>query len=197
LGYAGERAEFPATTEVSLLTKDQLLASMRHETKIIKHLAEKVTPDLLEWRPTPGQRSIDELLKYLPISAEIPCVNLFTQNWDHAQDMSAKAETVTLETFADAMDAQMNGLDEMIRKVDVASALETDATLPWGAPIKQGQGFIDMPLKALVAYRMQLFLYLKQAGIEGLTSANCWVGVDAPPPPAEPPPAEPPSAANA
>jgi len=167
-----------------LITKDQLVASMRHETKIIKHLAEKIPADKLEWRPTPGQRSTGELLKYLTVSADIPCVNLFTNNWDHAEEMSAQAETVTADTFAAAMDAQMERLDEMIRGVDVASALETDATLPWGAPIKQGQGFIDMPLKALVAYRMQLFLYAKQSGVEGLTSANCWMGVNMPAPPA-------------
>ncbi len=168
-----------------MLTKDQLLASMRHETKIIKHIGAKITPDLLEWRPTPGQRSVEELLKYLTVSAEVPCVNLFTNNWDHAEATSARAESVTLDTFGDAMDAQMSRLDELIREVDVASALETDATLPWGAPIKQGQGFIDMPLKALVAYRMQLFLYAKQAGVEGLTTANCWVGIDMPAPPAD------------
>ena len=168
-----------------MLTKDQLLSSMRHETNVIKHLASKITPDLLEWRPTPGQRSFDELLKYLTVSAEIPCVNLFTGNWDHAEARSKLTESVTLDNFADAMDEQMNKLDELIRDVDVASALETDATLPWGAPIKQGQGFIDMPLKALVAYRMQLFLYLKQAGMSELNSANCWVGVDMKPPAAD------------
>ena len=165
-----------------MITKEQLLASMRHETKIIKHLGSKVTPDLLEWRPTPGQRSIAELLRYLTVSADIPCVNLFTGNWDHAEEMSKKAESVTLDTFEEAMDAQMDRLDELIRDVDVASALETDAALPWGTPIKQGQGFIDMPLKALVAYRMQLFLYLKEAGLSDLNSMNCWVGTDPQPP---------------
>ncbi len=167
-----------------MITKEQLLASMRHEIKIIKHLAAKVPADKLDWRPTPGQRSIGELLQYLTVSAEIPCVNLFTNNWDHAQAASAKAETVTPETFATAMDAQMDRLDELIRDVDVASALETDATMPWGTPVKQGQGFIDMPLKSLVAYRMQLFLYAKQAGVEGLSSANCWAGIDMPAAPA-------------
>jgi len=81
---------------------------MRHETKIIKHIASKLTPELLDWRPTPNQRSVGELLQYLPVSAEIPCVNLFTNNWDHAEATSAKAASITLETFDDAMDAQMN-----------------------------------------------------------------------------------------
>jgi hypothetical protein len=37
-----------------------------------------------------------------------------------------------------------------------------------------------MSLKTLVAYRMQLFLYLKSCGVSEIGPANCWAGVDAP-----------------
>lgn len=167
-------------TEDGVITKEQLLASMRHETNVIKHLATKIRPDRLDWRPTPGQRSIAELLQYLTVAALIPAQNLISGDWGHAEAMSAEAASVTLDTFGDAMDRQMERLDAMIRRLDVADALESDARLPWGAPIKQGQGFVDMALKTLVAYRMQLFLYAKQACDPELDSANCWVGVDRP-----------------
>ncbi len=162
-----------------MITKEQLLASMRHETNTIKHLATKIPADKLDWRPTPGQRSNLELLQYLTVTSIIPVVNLSTGNWDHAPKYSAEAAEVTPETFAAAMDAQMAELEEIVGKLDVAAALETDATMPWGAPIKQGQGFIDMGLKSFVAYRMQLFLYVKQSCDPTVNSANCWVGVDA------------------
>jgi len=165
-----------------VITKDQLLDSMRRESNIIKHLAAKIPADRLDWRPTPGQRSILELLRYLTISAVLPAQNLVTGDWEHAEAMSAEAENVTPVTFDAAMDAQMEAIEEIVRGIDVASALETDRKLPWGEPVKQGQGFVDMVLKTYVAYRMQLFLYAKQSGLTELNSANCWVGVDWNPP---------------
>lgn len=161
-----------------MITKDQLLDSMRMECSIIKHLAAKLPADRLDWRPTPGQRSILELLQYLSIAAILPARNLVTGDWEHAEAMSSQAEQVTADTFGAAMDAQMAQLEELLAGIDVASALETDRQMPWGAPVKQGQGFVDMVLKSLVAYRMQLFLYAKESGLTELNSANCWVGVD-------------------
>lgn len=60
--------------------------------------------------------------------------------------------------------------------------MKLDAALPWGEPVKAGAALINMPLKCLVAYRMQLFLYAKLVGLTELGSANCWVGVDMPDP---------------
>ncbi len=39
---------------------------------------------------------------------------------------------------------------------------------------------VDNVLKSLVAYRMQFFLYVKQAGCSELATPDCWVGVGAP-----------------
>ena len=53
---------------------------------------------------------------------------------------------------------------------------QRDTTQPWGTPVKLGQGLIDMPLKCLSAYRMQLFLHAKASCDVELDSANCWMG---------------------
>ncbi len=165
-----------------MITKEQLLASMRHEVEIIKHLSTKIPEGQMDWRPTDGQRSMRELLQYMAISAWLPAVNLVNDNWDHGPEHNERAQAVTPEGFCDAMDAQMDALEKILDGIEVADALETDRTMPWGTACKQGQGFVDMVLKTLVAYRMQLFLYAKQAGASALDSANCWVGVDRPKP---------------
>jgi len=46
-----------------MITRDQLLASMKHETRVIKHLATKVPAGQFDWRPTPKQRSTIELMR--------------------------------------------------------------------------------------------------------------------------------------
>ncbi len=161
-----------------MITKDELIASLRHETKIIKHLAERIPTGTYDWRPTPGQRSMLELLRYLTTCGEIGARNLVTGNWDHVAAVEARAAEVSPETFAAAMDGQMQRLEELLADIDPVAASTTERSLPWGAPIKQGQGFVDMVVKPMAAYRMQLFLYAKQAGNHELNSANCWVGVD-------------------
>ena len=163
-----------------MITKDQLLASMRHETKLMQHLATKVPPGTYGWRPTPGQRSTLELMQYLTTCGTIGVSYAVTGSWETAEKLEKDAAAVTPETFHAAMDAQMALLEELVRSVSDADLLTKDAKMPWGAPTKVGLGLIDMGLKPMAAYRMQFFLYAKQSGNADLTAANCWVGVDMP-----------------
>src|SRR5688572_17095311 len=48
-----------------VLTKSELIASLQNEVRILLHLAGKVDRSMLEYRPSPKQRSTMELLKYL------------------------------------------------------------------------------------------------------------------------------------
>jgi len=163
-----------------MLTKEELLASMRHETGIIKHLATKVTPDMLDWRPTAGQRSMLELMQYLTCMATITAENLTSRNWDHAEALGKEAAEVTLEGFPAAMDRQMSRIEEVFAGIDEGTARATPHTLPWGAPTTMSALTVDNVLKSLVAYRMQFFLYVKQAGCSELATPDCWVGVTRP-----------------
>jgi hypothetical protein len=50
-----------------VLTKDELVGSLKHEVRILLHLASKVDPAKLDYRPTAKQRSILELLRTWPL----------------------------------------------------------------------------------------------------------------------------------
>src|SRR6478752_10460831 len=50
-----------------VLTKDELIGSLKNEVRILLHLAGKVDRKQLDYRPTPKQRSTIELLRYLTI----------------------------------------------------------------------------------------------------------------------------------
>ena len=50
-----------------VLTKSELIASLQHEVRILLHLISKIEPTTLDYRPTPKQRSIFELLRYLSL----------------------------------------------------------------------------------------------------------------------------------
>jgi hypothetical protein len=48
-----------------MITKQQYINSFVKELEIIKHLREKISVGMLDYRPTPKQRSTMELLQYL------------------------------------------------------------------------------------------------------------------------------------
>ena len=163
-----------------MITKGQLLASLKAETEIIKHLASKVTPEMLDYRPTEPQRSLLELMQYMTRMAIVPAIQTVTGNWDHAADMEAETESVSPENFAAQMDVQYSRLAELFDEIDDRAAETSAATMPWGAPTTVGAGMMDMALKCMVAYRMQLFLYIKASGVFDIGPPNCWAGVDLP-----------------
>ena len=50
-----------------MITKDQLRDGMLKEIDIAVHLHSKLTPAMMDYRPTPEQRSTRELLQYLAV----------------------------------------------------------------------------------------------------------------------------------
>ena len=50
-----------------VLTKNELIESLQHEVRVLLHLASKIDRSMLDYRPTPKQRSTLELLKYLSL----------------------------------------------------------------------------------------------------------------------------------
>ena len=54
-----------------VLTKNELVGKLQHEVRTLLHLASKVDPSMLDYRPTPKQRSLVELLQYLTIFGSI------------------------------------------------------------------------------------------------------------------------------
>ena len=161
-----------------MITKRQFLDSCLHEIAVVKHLAGKIPPGAMGWRPTPKQRSTLELLQYLTTCAIVPGQALVTGSWDHAVAMEEASANIVPEIFPQAMDVQARALSDLVERVSDRDLLEQDAAMPWGAPCKLGEGLVNTVLKTLVAYRMQLFLYAKEAGAHHLGPANCWVGVD-------------------
>jgi hypothetical protein len=163
-----------------MITKDQLLDSMRHETKVIQHLAAKVPDGKLDYRPSPVQRSTEELLRYMTRMAIVPTIYAIEGKWDRAEEVEKEADAFPLEDFAKEMDKQMAMIEVELAAVDDAEATTKPAAMPWGTPTALSAGLMDMALKCFVAYRMQLFLYVKASGVYDIGPANCWAGVDMP-----------------
>src|ERR1700737_2035902 len=67
---------------IMVLTKEELIASLQNEVRILVHLAGKVDKSKLDYRPTPTQRSTLELLQYMAIMGPSLLAVLKTGSFD-------------------------------------------------------------------------------------------------------------------
>ena len=163
-----------------VLTKSELVASLQNEVRILLHLAGKLEPQMIDYRPTAKQRSSLELLRYLTVMGPILIKSCKTGAFDvpawteadkaaQARDFQQTLAALAAQTeiyatlLADFSDADFRGEIEM-----------------FGRKTTRGNFLVNTVLSACAAYRMQLFLYLKTCGREELNTMNLWAGVDAP-----------------
>jgi hypothetical protein len=165
-----------------VLTKPELIGSLQHEVRILLHLTTKIDRSMLDYRPTPKQRSTLELLKYLT-------------NMGPGLIQAAKTGTFDRERFVEADKiAQARDFDQTVAALaehaQIYPALLADMTDAdfrgeiemFGNKTTRGAFIVNMVLCGCAAYRTQLFVYLKACGRDELSTMNLWAGVDAPAP---------------
>jgi hypothetical protein len=163
-----------------VLTKPELIGSLRNEVRILLHLASKIDRTMVDYRPTPKQRSTLELLRYMSIMGpELikatkagtfdPAVWTVAKDAADARDFDQTVAAIAAQTddyanlLADVSDADLRGEVEM-----------------FGQTVTRGSFIVNLVLGGCAAYRTQLFLYLKACGREELNTMNLWAGIDPP-----------------
>lgn len=163
-----------------VLTKSELIGSLKNEVRILLHLAGKIQPPMLDYRPTPKQRSTLELLKYLtvmgPALVRAAQAGAFDPTAWTAAEEAAKARDFkqTLDAIAQQSDTYadlIGGMSDADFRVEIEM---------FGQKMTRGAFLVNQALGGCAAYRTQLFLYLKACGREELNTMNLWGGVDAP-----------------
>ena len=163
-----------------VLTKSELIASLQNEVRILLHLAGKIDPAKLEYRPTPKQRSTIELLKYLCLMGPMLVRAVKAGAFDPAL-WTATEQTIASQTFDQVLAtiaAQKDTYAELLADVSDAD-LRTEIEM-FGSKSTRGSFLVNMVLCGCAAYRTQLFLYLKACGRDELGTMNLWAGVDPP-----------------
>jgi len=164
-----------------VLTKTELIAALQNEVRILLHLAGKIDPEQLDYRPTPKQRSTIELLKYLSMMGPALVQAARTGAFDGAAWTAAEqsAAARSYEQALAAIAAQPGVYAALLAEVS-DDDLRVDID-PFGAgKSSRGAFLVTQVLCACAAYRTQLFLYLKACGREELNTWNLWVGIDEP-----------------
>lgn len=164
-----------------VLSRAELSRALQHEIKILLHLAGKLEPAMLDYRPTPKQRSALELLRYLSAMApgliEVAETGTFSPPaWTvHEKAAATRDFEQTLAAIA-AEGVEYGQLEARWSDADMRAEIA-----PFGETTSRGAFLVAFLLCGYAAYRTQLFVYLKACGRAELGTANLWDGVDPPP----------------
>jgi hypothetical protein len=165
-----------------VLTKDELIATLRNEICILLHLAGKVDRAKLDYRPTPTQRTTLELLQYMAIMGPTQIVVIkggvfnraaFGAAWQPAE---AAAAEMTFDQAIAAIEKQSDGYARELgewTEADFRSAVNL-----FGTETTRGAMLVTMVINGHAAYRTQLFCYLKSCGRDELGTMDLWAGAD-------------------
>ena len=165
-----------------VLTKQELIGSLQHEVRVLQHLITKIEPSMLDYRPTPKQRTTLELLKYLtnmgPMLVRAAKTGAFDVEAWTAASKAAEARDVNQTVAALAAHAdEYASLIGPMSDADFRKEVEL-----FGNKTTTGAFIVNLVIGGCAAYRTQIFLYLKACGREELSTMNLWAGIDAPAP---------------
>ena len=163
-----------------VLTKSELIGSLKNEVRILLHLASKLDRSMLDYRPTPKQRTPMELLRYLSLMG--PMLVRFTKagSFDPAVWTAEEkvAATRNLDETLKAIAAHSDLYETLLADMSDAD-FRTEIEM-FGNKTTKGAFIVNLVLCGCAAYRTQLFMNLKACGREELSTMNLWAGVDAP-----------------
>lgn len=158
-----------------MITKDQYIQSISHELEVIRHLASKLKESDLDYKPTEGQRSTLDLLKYMSTMFATGVEVIATGNNDLFRTRSMEAANLTLADFDTKVAEQIIAIHKIVEGMtDQDLAEEIDM---FGVRTR-AMHLLNGPFKWATAYKMQLFLYMKSLGYHHLNTMNVWAGMD-------------------
>ena len=160
-----------------MLTKAHFLESLAHETSILKHLHGKLTPAQADFRPRDNMRTLLDLLRYLARCATTATHGVL-RGWNVGH-LLEEASSMEFEEFPAWLDRQTREVADLLAEIPDEDFLTRRAQVPWKEEMPLGRALVETTLKFTTGYRMQLFLYAKETGLE-IGTANCWAGMDVP-----------------
>lgn len=157
-----------------MLSIESFIRTWGQESRICINLFGKMPAGGLDYRPSPGQRSTLELLRYLSFGPYNGLTKVIAGDWSKGRPTAEVTAGMPASDFPARMAWQAGAAARAVRSVPASVWVTEEIVFPWGETFKKGEALIANPLRWLIGYRMQLFLYLKAAGARELNTADCW-----------------------
>ncbi len=146
-----------------------LQKSLHREIDTVIHLASRLQAEQLDYRPLGNQRSIRELLIYLSMCGYRGLQGIIGDKWDGAFQQ-VQESGFSLDAYALVQQRQKDKIDAWFSRPDLPHL----GRLHWGEEVDLRMAVVEVPLKWLTAYRMNLFLWTKESGAHTLDRSDCW-----------------------
>ena len=160
-----------------MLAKDDIRDLIFKEIDICLHLFGQIPAGGMDYRPTPEQRSTLELLRYISVCAIGGSRAMADGTWEAWAGFAERADAMAPEDFPAAMATQREELSAFFAGITQEELETRMATTPMGTELTLERALVELPLAWMIGYRMQLFLYAKQAGNADIWTPDCWVGI--------------------
>lgn len=129
---------------------------------------------------TAPQRTIKDLLAYLAAAPWKMAELIFTGDMSPFATMKEYTESFDPEQFATILHTNATQAISLIENADEASLAETVTLFGGMVTGTRAQLLVENFYGQLLAYKMQLFLQMKHAGLSDIGSMNLWAGMDKP-----------------
>ena len=162
-----------------VLTKSELIASLQNEVRILLHLGSKIDRGMLDYRPTPKQRSVIELMQYLtvmgPALVQAAKTGAFdAAAWTQAEQAARARDFDQTLAVISAHGTNTRRCSPIVHRSRLPRS--GGDVRPERAPAVRSSSIMcsaDAPPTST-----QLFLYLKACGRDELNTMNLWAGMD-------------------
>src|SRR5262245_57397851 len=161
-----------------VITRDELIVSLQKEVRMLLHLLTKVDRGMLEYRPTPKQRSTIGWARYGFVVGPVLLKSAKAGGFDVAlwTSEAKAAEAKSFEQLVETIAAQSDQYPALVNALSDAD-FRKDIEM-FGNKSSIGFFIVNTVLCTHAAYRTQLFNYLKACGRTELVTANLWAGMD-------------------
>ena len=163
-----------------MYSTDLLLAGIKNQFNILKHLWTKVTAENQNYTITEWTRTAFELMKYLAFEAPAQ-INLIKQWWWNAdlyKSWQDKWSDFTFDQFATKLDEAYEYIQWVISSL-TPEQLDENMAMRW-MNWSRTMFLTNYFLVFLGAYTNHLFLILKASGLKNLWTWNLRAGMDEP-----------------
>ena len=161
-----------------VLTKEELIATLQNEVRILLHLAGKIDRTQLGYKPTEKQRTTLELLQYLNVMGPQLVRAIKAGTFDGAAWGAALGASQALD-FDGLLASIGKQSDDYAQQLGAWSDADFRGEIEmFGRKSSRGSLLISLVTSGHAAYRTQLFCYLKACGQDGLNTMNLWGGMD-------------------
>ncbi|PWJ41068.1 hypothetical protein [Sediminitomix flava] len=167
-----------------MLSKEDIKVAILKECQICRRLFEEVDQEQLQNSLGENMWNLQELLATLSFigiyTAEALKENDFIDK-EHSRYEKMKSEAFAADwnSFPSLMEKQEKALSLFFENLS-EDDLKKEAYHPLINHLPLNQALLEITLKFMVGYRMQLFLYLKANGKSELNGALCWSGIEEP-----------------